>query len=245
VLTPGNRKLGDALIWGFGLPSGLPEVCVGMTDLCRRHCYARAVERLRPRARARYEENLRLSRLPDFEQRLRGFLRAHAVAVVRLHTGGEFYSRAYAGKWLRVMRRLPAVRFFCYSRAWRDGAIRPVLERMARLANCRLWYSCDRETGLPRRAPPGVRLAWLMAAPDDLPPPEAGLAFRVRPLRRRPQTRANGVRVCPAEDGVDRKAPVTCERCGLCWRPLPADPSRRIALPLAPPTPERGAEAGD
>lgn len=31
------------------------------------------------------------------------------------------------------MRRLPAVRFFFYTRAWREAAIRPVLEQMAGL----------------------------------------------------------------------------------------------------------------
>jgi hypothetical protein len=97
MLTPGNKKLGGRLIWGFGLPSGRPAVCVGLTDECRAHCYARRVEGLRPAVRARYEKNLRLSRLPDFAQRVRDFLLAHEVAVVRVHTGGDFYA-AYARK---------------------------------------------------------------------------------------------------------------------------------------------------
>jgi hypothetical protein len=232
MLTPGNKKLGGRLIWGFGLPSGTPAICRGLTDLCREHCYARRAEQLRLVVRARYEKNLRLSRLPDFEHRVRYFILAHEVAVVRLHVGGDFFDAVYARKWLRVMRRLPAVRFFLYTRCWRDGAIRPVLERMAELPNCRVWYSCDRETGIPAMVPARVRLAWLMTGADEPPPAGMGLAFRIRRLRQQAQTRVAGVRVCPEEDGVRRKAPVTCDRCGLCWRPLPGEARPRIALPV-------------
>ena len=232
MLTPGNKKLGERLIWSFGLPSGRAEVCVGMTESCREHCYARQVERLRPGVRTRYEKNLRLSRLPDFAQRVRYFILNHDIAVVRVHVGGDFYSAAYGKKWLRVMRRLPSVRFFLYTRSWRDAAIRPVLERMTELPNCRVWYSCDRQTGVPGKIPAHVRLAWLMTDADDLPPAQTGLVFRIRRLRRQPLTRVRGVRVCPEEDGVLRKKPVTCDRCGLCWRPLSAEARYRIALPV-------------
>ena len=40
MLTPGNRKLGERLVWGFGLPSGQQEICIGMTPTCQQHCYA-------------------------------------------------------------------------------------------------------------------------------------------------------------------------------------------------------------
>ena len=38
MLTPGNKKLGRRLIWGFGLPSGRPDLCVGLSAQCLRHC---------------------------------------------------------------------------------------------------------------------------------------------------------------------------------------------------------------
>jgi Gene product 88 len=232
MLTPGNKKLGDKLIWSFGLPSGRPDVCLGLSAACRAHCYARRVEAIRPSVRARYAENLRLSRLPDFEQRLYYDIVLNRVAVVRVHSGGDFYSATYARKWLRVLRRLPRVRFFLYTRCWRDDAVRPVLERMARRRNCRVWYSCDRETGLPARVPPRVRLAWLMTEADDSPPDGVHLVFRVRRLRRQAATRLGGVRVCPEEDGVRRRRPVTCDRCGLCWRALPQERAGQVALPM-------------
>ena len=54
MLTPGNRKLGGRRIWGFGLPSGTPDVCPGMSAACRAHCYAATVERYRPAAATAY-----------------------------------------------------------------------------------------------------------------------------------------------------------------------------------------------
>lgn len=235
MLTQGNHKLGGRLIWSFSLPSGRLDICTGMSRLCHQHCYARRLERIRPAMLARYEANYRLSLAPDFARRIRAFLVWRGVAVVRLHVGGDFYSPDYVRKWLRVMRRLPDVRFYFYTRSWRDEAIRPVLERMAALPNCRAWYSCDQETGVPVSTPARVRLAWLFVAPDDLPPSSAGLVFRVRGLRSQQATHINGVRVCPPEDGLPRSQPVTCERCSLCWQPLPDDPGGRVGLPLLPP----------
>lgn len=146
----------------------------------------------------------------------------------------DFYSPEYARKWLRVMRRLPQVRFYFYTRAWRDEALRLILERMAALRNCRAWYSCDRETVVPSSFGPRVRLAWLAVAEEDLPPASAGLVFRIRRLRRQEAMHLSGVRVCPAEDGVPRSQPVTCERCRLCWQPLPDASSQGVSLPLLP-----------
>lgn len=115
MLTPGNKKLGGSLIWGFGLPSGQPDVCVGLSSQCHAHCYARQVERLRPDVLARYEKNLRLSRLRDFPQYVHYFILAHEIKVVRIHTGGDFYAARYARKWVRVIQRLPGVRFLLHA----------------------------------------------------------------------------------------------------------------------------------
>lgn len=232
MLTPGNRKLGGRRIWGFSLPSGDPAVCPGMSAVCQAHCYAAALERYRPAAAATYRRNFALSRTRAFVRRVRAFLVAHAVAVVRVHVGGDFFSRAYARKWLRVMRQSPRVRFFFYTRTWRVGEIKAVIDRMACLPNCVAWYSCDRDTGVPADVPAGVRLAWLSASEGDAPPAGTDLVFRVRRLRRAP-TPPGGTPVCPAEDGVPRNRRVTCETCGRCWRDVPD--TGRIALPVLVP----------
>ena len=232
MLTPGNRKLGGRRIWGFGLPSGTPDVCPGMSATCGAHCYAAAVARFRPVVAAAYRRNLARTRRRDFAVRLRAFLIAHAVAVVRVHIGGDFFSRRYACKWLRIMHRSPRVTFYFYTRSWRVPAVRSVIERMADLPNCVVWYSCDRDTGVPVAVPARVRLAWLATADDDVPPAGLDLVFRIRRLRHHPVA-PGGPPVCPSEDGVTRTRRVTCDRCGVCWHPSPA---RRFPLPVIDPT---------
>jgi hypothetical protein len=165
--------------------------------------------------RRHYARNLELSRRPDFARRVLAFLRRHHVRVARIHTGGDFYSRGYTRKWLQVLRGAPEVRFFFYTRSWRVPAILPVLAEMACLPNVRAWLSCDRDTGVPEAVPQGVRLAWLMTSPQDVPP-RADLVFRVLPLRSTPLRRVGLALVCPAESGAG--SPASCSRCGFCWR---------------------------
>lgn len=232
MLTRGNHKLGRRRIWGFSLPSGPGGTCAGMTAACAGDCYAVAFARYRPVAAVAYRRNLALARRRDFVRRVRAFLIAHAVRIVRVHVGGDFFAACYARKWLRIMRRSPRVRFYFYTRSWRVPAIKTVIDQMAGLPNCRAWYSTDRDTGVPADVPPGVRVAWLMTEPTDLPPPGTDLVFRVRRLR--PIAPTFGACVCPAEDGIPRPRPVTCERCGICWR---SNPDGRFPLPVVEPGP--------
>ncbi|MCE9564273.1 MAG: hypothetical protein K8U57_19695 [Planctomycetes bacterium] len=220
MLTRGNRKLGRNRIWSFTLPSGTPDTCPGITPTCQRHCYATALEQFRPTAAARYQQNLALTQRRDFATRMRAFLVAHAVRVVRVHVGGDFTSERYASAWCRVIRKSPGVQFYFYTRAWRVAEIKRVIDRMAELPNCRAWYSVDRDTGIPTDVPERVRLAWLATAPDDRPPPEVHLVFRIRRLRSLPVP-SDGPTICPTETPRSSERAVTCERCGHCWRPSP------------------------
>ncbi|MCE9556544.1 MAG: hypothetical protein K8T91_24610 [Planctomycetes bacterium] len=232
MLACGNHKLGCHWIWSFSLPSGTLQTCPGMTPTCHSVCYAAAMESYRSAVALRYRRNLILSRQRRFGERMRALLVAHAVRILRIHVGGDFFSVRYTRKWLRIIRQSPRTRFYFYTRSWRNPAIRMVIDRMARLPNCRVWYSVDRDTGVPAEVPARVRVAWLMSEPTDLPPPGTDLVFRVRRLRRVPDP-AVVVPVCPTEDGQSRAVRVTCERCGLCWRPLPVG---RTALTVIDPS---------
>lgn len=233
MLTRGNHKLGARRIWSFSLPSGPGGTCAGMTPACAAHCYAIALERYRPVAARAYRRNLMRAQRRDFVRRVRAFIIAHAVRVVRVHVAGDFFAVWYARKWLAIMHRSPRVRFYFYSRAWRVPALKAVIDLMAELPNCRVWYSTDRDTGAPDEVPTRVRVAWLQTDIADLPPAGTDLVFRVRRLRNHPAPISTTC-VCPAEDGVVRAAPATCERCGLCWRPTPP---LRIPLPVIEPGP--------
>src|SRR5262249_29061227 len=141
----------------------------------------------------------------------------------------------YARAWLQVMRGAPTTRFYFYTRSWRVPAIRRALERMAELPNVRAWFSCDHDTGVPASPPPSRRLAWPMADEDDRPP-RGDLVFRANRLRSQVQKRVplpgtpGSAPVCPPENGAAGRR-LSCDRCGVCWRPA-ATAGRRVALPL-------------
>jgi hypothetical protein len=229
MLTPGNKKLGGHLIWGFGLPSDTAALCPGMTPTCKRVCYAVRLQQYRPQALRLYRRNLRLVRRKDFVKRVRAFLCSQGVRVVRIHTSGEFVTPKYVRKWLRIIAKSTKVKFFTYTRVWQLPEFAEVLAELSQLPNLSLWYSCDRDTGLPEVVPPRVRLAWLMTSAEDVPPPGVDLVFRTTALRRQPAEAVNGITVCPAENGSTPST--TCDRCRMCWRPAV---SRRVPLPSIP-----------
>jgi len=204
-----------------------------MTPTCQTHCYAIRFAQYRTTAQAKYQRNLELSKLPDFAQRMRYFILNHEVKVVRIHTGGEFYSTRYIRQWQLIAAKLPNVLFYTYTRSWRTPSLKVEIDRLAELANVRVWYSCDRETCIPAEVPTRVRLCWLMTHPEDMPPQPVDLVFRIKRLRKQPLKSLQGVRICPDENGKQYARPPHCESCGLCWRPLSqATSSERIALPL-------------
>jgi hypothetical protein len=194
-----------------------------MTPTCQAHCYAVRYAQYRSTAQAKYQRNGELSQLPDFAQRMRYFILNEDIKVVRIHTGGDYYSPRYARQWLRIACHLPQVQFFSYTRSWQIPGIQRVLERMAALSNVRVWYSCDRDTGMPPAVPSTVRLCWLMTHHEDVPPKPVDLIFRVQRLRKVPLAMLDGARICPDENGKSYAQAPHCETCGYCWRPRPPD----------------------
>ena len=147
-------------------------------------------------------------------------IRYVGATVVRLHCAGDFRSAVYVRKWQEIIRRSPNVRFFAYTRSWRDKKILPELVKLAKLPNLQLWLSEDRDTGKPPKIP-GTLTAFMVIDDVDetLIPGNADLVFRdVLPSDKRILKTMNDVQVCPYENGVEYSTPMTCSKCGLCWR---------------------------
>ena len=211
LLRMGNGKLGEA-IHHFDLPA--VETCPGRSALCSGICYAKRGHFMTKTIRRRLAWSLEQSSLPDFATRLVDEIRRKGVLVLRLHVSGDFYSAEYANIWMKVMRSCPQVRFYFYTRSWRVADIVPAIEGMAGLANCRVWYSIDEETGLPEVIPSGVRLAYVQTSRQR--PRRADLVFRVRGLRKQP--RLELPMVCPQETPAGHAQGVNCGSCGVCFR---------------------------
>lgn len=213
LLVRGNSKLGRQ-IFSFSLPAGV--TCPGQTPSCAQACYAMRGFYLKPNVRRVYRRNLRLTRRPDFADRIVREIQSVRPAVVRIHASGDFHTPAYVRSWAEVARRCPGVQFYAYTRSWRLPEFRRPLRELASVPNVQLWYSCDRDTGLPARKPRSVRIAWMQSAADDLPP-RSDLVFRVHKLRQTVVKRVGLALVCPVENGATGGR-TDCGRCGVCWR---------------------------
>lgn len=209
LLTQGNAKLG-LCISHFDLPAG--ETCPGQSELCSTHCYAKMGRFHFPAVEERLAWNYQQSLRTDFVSRMIAEIKRKGVLVVRLHCSGDLYSAEYALKWLEVMRQCPKVRFYLYSRSWRIEDIAPVLEQMAALRCCRVWFSVDCETGIPASIPPSVRLAYLQADEDE-EPELLDLLFVVRRLKSYAK-RVSLPMLCPHQAGKQDN----CGSCGTCFR---------------------------
>jgi hypothetical protein len=209
LLQRGNTKLGEG-IYTFSLPP--VATCPGASPACRRECYAlRGHFRFQRRA---YRRCLAESKAEGFAARVIGEIRRRWAGCVRIHVAGDFYSADYVRKWVAVARACPQTRFFAYTRSWRKADIAAALEELSRCRNVRLWYSCDRDTGIPARVPRRVKLAWMQTSADDLPP-RADLVFRVHRLRKTVAKRVALAVVCPVENGATGHR-TDCGRCRLC-----------------------------
>ncbi|CAN5277801.1 hypothetical protein BH10PLA2_BH10PLA2_27440 [soil metagenome] len=209
LILMGNQKLGTS-IGHFDL---MPvETCPGRTSICTRVCYARSGRFVFPKVLEKLRWNYQQSLREDFVARLVKEIRSKGMLVIRQHVSGDFYDEFYARKWLAVIKQCPRVRFYAYTRSFVIPEIASVLEEMAALRCMKLWYSVDNESGIPKRIPPGVKLAYLQTQKDEKPD-LIDLIFRVRRLRRQ---RLSLALVCPAE--VPNAHDVTCGSCQKCFR---------------------------
>lgn len=172
-----------------------------------------------PNVAAFHRRNWEFSQTAEFTAWMWHILRSSAVRVMRIHVAGDFYSPDYTEQWLSIVTRSPHIQFFAYTRSWRSSPILPTLIALGQLRNCSLWFSLDRETGSPPLVA-GIRRAYM--AIDDVDassaPDDCDLVFRDRPLT--PMKKANGVLVCPPENGVKGILRHTCTTCGVCWDKL-------------------------
>lgn len=157
-LPIGNQKVGK--VFTFSLPSII--TCPGATAWCRRRCYSRRYEQLRPNCRQAYARNLALSLNPNrFVEKVLASLPLYA-GLVRIHVGGDFYSPEYISLWQQISQARPRVRFWSYTRSWMIPVLRRKLEDLRSLPNAQVFASCDAGMPLP---PSDWRTAFLANDP--------------------------------------------------------------------------------
>lgn len=213
VSAPINHKLGPN-IHGWSLPAG--PSCPGKSCLCAGLCYATRGHFVFNSIKQTHQRNWDFAQTEFFAPWLIGEIRQLGVRIFRIHVAGDFYDLAYVQKWRHIVHSCRHVTFFAYTRSWRVPEMLPDLLALGALPNMRLWWSIDRETG-PAPYSPHIRTAYMAINDVDAStaPNDCDLVFRSK--RNTPMKKANGVLVCPAENGVKGTLRHTCSTCRFCW----------------------------
>lgn len=112
TLSERNKKLVPTenvkfLIWN--LPSVI--TCPFATAHCKEFCYAEKAEKAYPNCLPSRLEHFRISREPDFIERMIYTIEAYLIkpsyknakkVVVRIHESGDFYNQQYAINWVKI-----------------------------------------------------------------------------------------------------------------------------------------------
>ena len=212
---PHIAKLGG-LIYPFSIPAR--RTCPGKSRFCASLCYADTGFFMMGNVRQKHIDNLKRTREVSFVDDAVSEIKSRCITVVRIHMAGDFYSAAYGWKWVSIVRQCHRTTFLCYTRSWTQDAIMPVLARLATMKNMHLWFSTDHQ--MPDAPPiPGVRIAYLLADDEDPSQVPANQHLVFRDNEHQPLKRANGVLVCPYEQGIKRQIKITCSSCRICWTP--------------------------
>ena len=184
--------------------------------MCRARCYAKRGFFHMPNVKQSHIRNYQFSQTNEFEHWMMAELTASFVRVMRVHAAGDFYDVDYVRKWVRIASKHQWRTFFAYTRSWRSEEMLPELVKLGALPNFQLWWSIDRETG-PAPLIRGIRRAYM--AIDDVDaehaPDDCDLVFRDQ--KGTVMKKANGIMVCPPENGVETKIRLTCSLCKICW----------------------------
>ena len=140
MLSNTVSKLG-AYVWCFNIPR---STCVNYrTNLCRVACYANRGNFMRPWIQKVFERNLKESKEPLFVKRIclqiEDILVDTGIKRIRLHSSGEFYSKTYFKKWMKISKTFPSIRFLAYTRNT-DINLSPVPENFV------IYFSIDEST---------------------------------------------------------------------------------------------------
>lgn len=215
MIQKGNTKLGKA-IYTFSLPAHW--TCPGETPACAEVCYAMDGFYNMQNVVDSLNANYTASQQGNFAEQMIAAIGRRSVETFRIHPSGDFYEAAYVRKWIEIAERYPNIRFYAYTRSWRNAEILEALTDLAALPNVSLWWSTDKDTDALNGAPPivaNVKVAYMQVADDEVVPGYTDLVFRVK--RDTVLFAFNGVRVCPAENGVTYETKPTCSQCKLCY----------------------------
>lgn len=99
-----NKACYGPEVFAFNLPS--PKTCKP-TKWCAANCYAQSIHLNKLRREERYE----ISLSKEFPGLVIGEIKKKKIKLVRLHSTGDFYSKNYIKKWIKIAQNCPNTLF--------------------------------------------------------------------------------------------------------------------------------------
>lgn len=149
IAVNGNLKMGKG-VYIFNLPplkTCTPSSwCLGK-DLGKPRCYALRNNFTFPSVIKSSEERYMLSHSKDFSHEMIEFIQKKNIKYFRIHSSGDFYSKDYIDKWIKIAKKCEKTKFRSTTRR-RD--LIDKIEELNNLSNVIIRESLDDEVSEPK-----------------------------------------------------------------------------------------------
>lgn len=112
-----NKKMkkssNDARVFNFGIPA--KSTCLGAGE-CKKYCYAAKGFYLWPNVNEAQQRRLKATKETNFCIEMLGDIFKSGATHIRIHDSGDFYSREYLHKWIKIIEACPHVQFYAYTK---------------------------------------------------------------------------------------------------------------------------------
>jgi hypothetical protein len=115
------KKTSKALglrVFNFGIPaykSASGKLTCPMADECIKFCYAKKGAYIWSNVQPAFENRYQLSKTNYFVGAMNDEIKRKKPDYVRVHDSGDYYSKAYLQKWIKIAIHNPDVKFYSYT----------------------------------------------------------------------------------------------------------------------------------
>ena len=113
-----TSKLLNVRLFNFGIPaykSSSGKLTCPMADTCVKFCYAKKGAYIWGNVKPAFEKRYELSKTDEFIDAINAEIKKKRPDYIRVHDSGDYYSKAYLEKWIKIAIHNPSVRFYSYT----------------------------------------------------------------------------------------------------------------------------------
>lgn len=113
-----TSKLLGKKVFNFGIPaykSASGKLTCPMALECVKFCYAKKGAYIWSNVKPAFEKRYELTKTDEFVSKMNAEIKSKKADFVRIHDSGDYYSKAYLDKWLKIAIHNPNVKFYSYT----------------------------------------------------------------------------------------------------------------------------------